>query len=284
MAILKVAANQSVRIPDLLTESGAPFVGRVITNDGGLVAIEHDPNLKIRGGGQREGLMTMTWESESGGRTCPVLIRRVEPGRLLCQIVIDERRQSVRARCDVELYFSVVDPNDLSDFAERIMARVSPTGDQESNIDALFRSDVQDESLRAELAAIRSLIERLTHQVERLSQVVEERGQAVPGREMLALDVADCSATGLLFRHHSPLSVGTIIKMRITFKSPPRSSLECIGVIVRCDARANHARGGTQYELGVRFTHIHEADRECIVRQIFRVQRNHIRDRKLAGR
>lgn len=284
MAILKVAVNQIVRIPELLTETGAPFTGRVVSNDIQTLTIEFEPEMGIRAGAQREGLMTMTWEADGSPRTCPVLIRKVEGNQVLCQIVIDERRQSVRARCDIELYFSAIDPAHLSDLAEKIMARVNTTIEPEASIESLLRSEVTDETMRAELSAIRLMIEKLTQQVERLSQIVEDKGQSVPGREVLALDVVDCSATGLMIRHHTPLTVGTLVKMRMTFKSPPRASLECIGVVVRSEARANPARGGTLYDMGVRFTHIHEMDRECIVRQIFKVQRNMLRDRKLAVR
>ena len=98
------------------------------------------------------------------------------------------------------------------------------------------------------------------------------------------MDVIDCSATGLMFRHHTPLTIGTLVRMRVLFKAPPRTNIDCIGVIVRNESRANSARGGNLYDMGVRFTHIHEMDRECIVRQIFKVQRNQLRDRKLSGR
>lgn len=285
VAILKVAINQVVQIPDLETESGNDFIGRVKANEGEMIVIEHDPQTKLAPSGHRaERLLTMIWRTEGGERTCPILLRQVREGEIACQMVIDERRQSVRARCDLEMYFTVLDPVHVGEVIDSVMARVNADNEPEKFLEHLLRVEIEDDALRTELNTIRGMIERLTLQVERLAQAVEERSGRTTSKELQALDVNDCSATGLSFRHDAQLMIGTMLKVRLVFNSVPKMMFDCVGVIVRSESRAGQSRYPEQFDMGIRFTHIHEADREAIVRHIFKVQRNLLRDRRLSAR
>ncbi|MRR32373.1 hypothetical protein EG834_19065, partial [bacterium] len=72
-------------------------------------------------------------------------------------------------------------------------------------------------------------------------------------------------------------------RLEMKLRATPAIRIECMGAVVRC-ARMQRAGDdpSERYDVGVRFTHIHEADRERLIHHLFKVQRHLLRDRKEA--
>ena len=113
------------------------------------------------------------------------------------------------------------------------------------------------------LAAFKKLSE--VDFIQRFTRLTaDRRGLALmerPDGECVFLDGNDCSATGLSFRHDAPLGVGTMLKVKLVFNSLPKIMLDSVGVVVRSESRVGLARHPDHYDMGILFTHIHEADR-----------------------
>ena len=279
MAVLDVGVNQVVRIPDLQCQDGKILTGRVKSYDGTSLVVTHQALVKGNGN-IKDRTFLMTWEVGEQTRSCPILINDLAEGELTCQIVISERRESLRIRCDVGLTFSPIDEEELAGLADEIMSRLNPIVEAESETESLMRSTDPEDALRMEVVMIRRLLERLTNQVEHLTHVMEGSPTASPEGQSTALEVMDCSASGVAIRHSESIPPGTFLRLRMEFQTIPKMKIECLGVVVRSESRTNRPQHADDHDVGIRFTHIHEADRERIVRHIFRVQRNHLRDRQ----
>lgn len=283
MSVLKVAQGQAVTIPDLLFEDGRVFAGTVGSNDGERLVIDHDPEVRPRIDGQTpDRVYTLTWEVGDQSRSCPLLIRSRSGGKLVCKVVIEERRESLRVRCAVQMSYSKIDPASLNHVAEQLLACVTPSDAPEAGLEVkrMLRARQHEDESQSELAAIRRLMEKLVAQVDRLTRIAEGQRSLPEQADARALEVLDCSASGVAFRGRAALPAGTFLKIRLEFDSVPRTQIEAVGVIVRCEPRSASATFSDQFDIGVRFTHIHESDRERIVRHLFRVQRDQIRDRR----
>lgn len=283
MATLNIALHQDVKIPELLMSNGKSFSGRVESNEAESLVVRFDPKLQARKESRNSNeLYIMTWTSNSRNQSSPVLVRKIAKGELVCQVVIEERRRSIRVHCDLSLVVQIIEPDALAETVEELMSRVGPEGEPESVVERLLRPEIQDDALRVELNTIRELIDHLSSQVDHLTRVVEGDSAPVNEGEIEVNEVLDCSATGLAFRHETAFEVGSFFKAHLEFHQTPKVTVDCIGVIVRTESRSDQARHTDQFDHGLRFTHIHEEDRERIVRQVFKVQRSLLRDRKVA--
>jgi hypothetical protein len=224
----------------------------------------------------------MLWGTGENSRSCPVVLIGRSKGKLVCKVAIEERRESLRVRCAVEMHFTPIAPADLNRVAEEVLARVDPIEDPDSEVKSLLRLKGRSDESQSELAAIRRLLERLVQQVDYLTRVAEGHRAVAIGGETRALEVLDCSSSGLAIRHGEALQAGSYLKIRLVFDSAPRIEVRCVGAVVRCQSTACADPNGRSYEIGIRFTHIHESNRERIVRHIFRVQRDQLRDRRAA--
>lgn len=201
---------------------------------------------------------------------------------MIRQVSNDEKRDSLRLHCDVDVHFHTLKPEELNSMADTLLGRVNPTLEPESVVEEIMHSESHEEALRSEMTLVRRLLEKLTMQMDHLTQVVEGRNIQLVRPEFQPLEVVDCSATGVAMRLREAMPIGTYLKLRLDFKTLPKMSLECIGVAVRCGEETDDRGIGAYHEIGVRFTHIHETDRERIVRHLFKIQRNMLRDRRAA--
>ena len=281
MAVLNVAKNQIVRIPDLQMEEGSSFTGVIKSSDGQNLIIEHSEELEVKSNGvNHDEIYNMTWDVGDKKRSCPVVIRNLGKREIGCQIVIEERRESIRVHCEVEMFFTPIDPDDVAEIAKKVMGRVATAEDPESGVESLLNMDVQDDVLRSELSALRIMVEKISQQVEYLTGVVEGETGPGGGQEVRAEEVVDCSATGLAFLNPESIGIGTFLKARLIFNSMPKLRVECVGVVVRCEPHATRPNQPEKFNIGYRFTHIHESEREQIIRHVFRIERSMLRDRR----
>lgn len=283
MAVLNVGAEKLVRIPDLPMSDGHAFIGRVKSNHGESLKLTHSTEVTVQSAGS-DHVYNMTWEVDGKTQTAPIVVRSFSAGEIVCQLVIEEKRASLRLRCDMDLFVTPITPEAVSEVAAKLMSRI-PTGPVvESQVETMMRVEQQEDSVGAELTLIRVLLERLLGQMEHMTNVIEGRDTREEGPEIEIADVSDISATGLSMRDGVSLDVGTFVKLRLVFRAVPKTTIHCVGVVVRAFERGDAVEdSNTCFEMGVRFTHIHEADRERIYNQIFKAQRTHLRDISMAG-
>jgi hypothetical protein len=284
MPVLKFAENQLIRIPELQFTDGANFSGRVKAGEGETLVVRYDKEIPAKIlQEQANRPVAMLWEIQGEQHSCPVRVHPRGDGELQCRIVIEEKRQSLRMRVDVDMYFSPVDENHLREAAEAVMSRVQASTEADSEADRLMRAENQEEALLNEVKLIRRGIEKLSQQIEHLTSFFDGRAEGSRAEDVKALEVLDCSATGLAFRHYESFPLGTFLKIDLQFHSAPKCAIECIGRVARVDHRTAEPDHPDQFNIGVNFSHIHESDRERIVRQIFKVRRNLLRDRRAAA-
>ncbi len=283
MAVLNIGEEKLVRIPDLPMSDGHAFVGRVKSNQGESLKLTHSTEVTVQSAGS-DHVYNMTWEADGKTQMAPVVVRSFSAGEIVCQLVIEEKRSSLRLRCDVDLFITPIGPDAVGEVAARLMSRI-PTGPVvESQVESLMRVEQQEDSVGAELTLIRILLEKLLGQMEHMTNVIEGRDTGKEAAEVEIADVNDISATGLSMRDATNLEVGTFIKLRLVFRAVPKTTIHCVGVVVRSSERADAGEdSNTRFEMGVRYTHIHEADRERIYNQIFKAQRSQLRDLSMAG-
>jgi c-di-GMP-binding flagellar brake protein YcgR len=99
---------------------------------------------------------------------------------------------------------------------------------------------------------------------------------------MRPLAVVDCSSLGVGFIASNSMATGDYLRIDMKLRATPAIHIECMGCIVRCMRMERQQDGPERYDVGVRFTHIHESDRERLIHHLFKVQRRLLRDRKEA--
>ena len=203
-----------------------------------------------------------------------------------------ERRASLRERLDVQMFFSVLRPEELESAAAVVLSQVNALGIPESVAETFPLGRDEEGALHHELCMIRRLLEKMTSQMDNLTNLLANKDQTEGSSATQALEVFDCSADGLSILHDSHLDAGTALKMRLVFRSTSATIVECLGSVRRCVpsdrpglAQTSNGLEGDdkrEFNIGIIFTHIHESDRERIIRHIFEVQRNQLRDRRIS--
>jgi hypothetical protein len=156
----------------------------------------------------------------------------------------------------------------------RLLSR-KKTDDEDDGINRLQR-DVA--GLRDMLAEVLTRLDELTALMVGQQEGMDEEGHQRP------LQIMNVSSTGVGFIGAEPLQSGDYLRLRMIIHGAPRIVIDCMGAVVRCVAM----QAGTpatvaaaeRYDVGVRFTHIHESDRERLIHYLFKVQRRMLRDLK----
>lgn len=277
---MALSVNQIVQIEDLpLGRGDEYFIGRVAETRGGEVVIEHEwaeLNLTPE---QMRAQFKMTWRTDRGSRYCPVKIVSDKAGRLQCRLVFVEQRGDVRVRCDADLHFLLLSDEAVNHAAQEVMSQVTSIVDAESDADRLMRADEDEDAMHTEAVAIRRLLEKLTHQMDHLIDAVEGRAPKFDDDELQAAEVLDLSGSGMAFRHGADHAAGAFLRLRIDVHGMAGLPVEVVGQIIRVDTRTGEEFRPEHFNIGVRFTHIREIDRERIIHHIFKAQRNQLRNR-----
>lgn len=278
-----VTKNQFVEIVDLKLDNGECFSGQVKSSEPTKLVIEHDPEVTLAElESHRNRPLTLRWRAKGSKHRCRVSIIDYRHGELTCKIIVEELRDSLRVRCNMELFYSEISEHEVPNVAEQLLSKVDAENGSESEAGKLLNGDDEENRLHGEMVAVRRLLEKMSNQLERLTQIVEGGGEQSSTDGRSAREVLDCSASGLAFRTSEPITPGTALKLKLVFDSAPKTTVECVGSVARCRRRVNETLHTDHYDVGIRFTHIHEIDRERIIRHIFKVQRMHLRDRHAA--
>jgi len=284
--IVDIACGQGVQIPALQLTSGQEFRGTVKSSDGEMLVLELEADPRGCIPVVADKVLVMTWNADGIQRACPILIRSRQPRTLSVRVVIQERREAPRVRADMQLAYEVIAADQVKETADEVMAQVNTLSEPESEAFQLLRKDDDPlAELRQDMHDLRQMLGELMTKVDDLTAIVSgTKPQSARGRILQPLTILNCSSTGVGFLAREPHKEGDYLRMRITLRTSPQAVIDCMGVVMRearCERPASQS-GLPPHDIGVRFTHIHEADRERLIHYLFKVQRRILRDLKEA--
>lgn len=286
MAIVEIGRTQRISIPTLRLTNGDPFGGVVKISDSETLIVELDGSQNGRIPQKIDQKYMLAWEKKGMQRSCPFLVRSHTGHELIGQLIVAERREAPRLHIEMDLRYEVVPADDVNEVAEQVMSRVNTAEEPGSqSLQMLKANDDPLEMMRQEIQSLREIIQELSLRMEDFAAAVRGEAPIMSKHGMMRpVSVIDCSSLGVGFIASSPLAGGDTIRIEMKLRATPAIHVECMGCIVRC-ARLEPApghEGPEHYDVGVKFTHIHESDRERLIHHLFKIQRRLLRDRKEA--
>ena len=285
MAVLDIALGQVVSIPALQLTNGEVFEGQVRASDGEKLVIEISKDNDGRVPDSADETCVLVWECNGMRRTVPILVRSKSTHAIVGQIIIQEQRRSPRVRVEMQLTYELVLPAQIRDIAEEVMARVNSLDNEASETTQLLQN-IEDPigEIRGELNILREMVSELIVKVDDLTHMMSGDAPRSSHRYKHPLGIQNCSGTGLGFIASEPHLEGEYLRMNMSMRTVPPTVIDCMAVVVRCsplDPPAGQEQS-KRYDIGVQFSHIHEVDREKLIRYLFKVQRRTLRDRREA--
>jgi hypothetical protein len=98
-------------------------------------------------------------------------------------------------------------------------------------------------------------------------------GQAAQPR----LKALNISAGGLSFRSEKAYKMNEVLKITLGIPPRPYTMINVLGEVVRCDKRKDG--NATYFDIGLRYMHLDEDNRQDITRYLFDVQRKRVQTR-----
>lgn len=286
MAILAVAHGQAIQIPAIQLTDGSVFRGVIKASDGTTLAIELDPDVTGVIPDRVDETLAVNWQTGGIQRSCPILVRSKSSRAIVGQVIIQERREAPRVRVEMQLTYEAIPNEKVKEVADEVLACVNMIGDPENQVHQLLRSETDPlTALREEIASLRDRINEMIVRIEDLAAIVA--GGKAPGASGTArqpVAIMNCSSMGIGILTREIFNEGQYLRLSITLNTVPRTVIDCMGVVVRCVVldQAAPDRGPADYDVGVRYTHIHESDRERLIHYLFQAQRRLLRDMKEA--
>lgn len=286
MAIVEIGRAQRIRVPTLRLTNGEPFDGVVKISDSETMIVELDGRQTGRVPQKIDQKYVLAWEKDNVQRSCPFLVRSHTGRELVGQLIVAERREAPRLHIEMDLRYEAVPADDVNEVAEQVMSRVNTAEEPGSqSLQMLKSGDDPLEMMRQEIQSLREIIQELAIRMEDFAAAVRGEAPSMSKHGMMRpVSVIDCSSLGVGFIASSPMAAGETIRIEMKLRATPAIYIECMGCIVRCaplEPTSGH-EGPEQYDFGVKFTHIHEADRERLIHHLFKIQRRLLRDRKEA--
>ena len=286
MTVVDIPNGQVVHIPTIRLPDGLPFEGTVLVSDGETLVIEVSDMRKGRLPGQTEDQCIMNWETTKARRSCPIRICSRTDRKIVAQVIIEERRQAPRVRADIHLRYKIIEPSDVREVADEVMMRVNALGDPESETTQLLRkAEDPIEQIHIEISELCEMLKDLMTKVDRIEARLNGEIQTPMEELMTPIFISNCSSTGVGFITEMTHEEGDYVRMHMSLPTTPRTVIDCVGVVARNEVYpGNDETPGqsTRHDVGIRFTHIHESDRERLIQYLFRIQRRELRDRKEA--
>lgn len=283
MAVLDLSQGQHVQIPAIQLTDGQPFSGLVRATQGDTAAIELAPATQGLIPSKIDGACVLTWKLDGIQHACPVTVRSKSSRAMVVQAVIQERREAHRLRAEVRLTYEVIPPEHVTEIAEKVMAHNSLHGEPVSESTRLLRTfDDPIDQVRKEIADLRAMMNLIVNRIDQLTQLVVS-GEKPQSLYTIKTPIAinNCSSTGLGFMADEFYEQGQYLRLHLSLSSTPQIDFDAMGVVVRCNRLDPAATCPLpRYDTGVRFTHIHESDREHLIHYLFKVQRRMLRDMK----
>lgn len=287
MAALDLVQGQIIQIPAIQLTDGQVFIGVVRAAQGDTIAIELDAESKGVIPQKIDSGCVLTWKVDGVQRACPVLVRSKSQRAMVVQMVLQERREAPRLRAEIRLIYEVVPTEQVTMVAEEVMAKINPLDDPISETVRLLRAkDDPLEQIHQEIAGLRATLEIVMAKLDQLTTLISSNDKNRTGMLTVKKPLALCntSSTGLGFLCDEQYEHGQYLRLHLTLCTTPQVEIDCMGVVVRCKRLEEDPCDPAQvrFDTGVRYTHIHESDREHLIHYLFKVQRRILRDMKEA--
>jgi uncharacterized coiled-coil protein SlyX len=287
MPNIDIAHGQAVRIPALQLTSRRPFQGIVRASDGETIMLDLDDRERGELPETTDPTAMLVWEVEGIQRTCPVQIQPRSSRSLAAQVVQAERRNSPRVPVDVDIIYEMIHPDHVKESVDEVMARVNTLEERSFETNRLIRAvDDPLAALREEIGTLHTMLSALMIKVDDMHAIMAGLQPSSNSRRIKhPLSILNCSGTGMGMLVGEMHPEGEYMRIRMTLRTLPPTTIDCVGVVVRCltvERSKDETAGPPRYDVGLRFSHIHEADRERLIQYLFKVQRRLLRDRKEA--
>ena len=111
--------------------------------------------------------------------------------------------------------------------------------------------------------------------IEQLARALAQSEDDMPSYPTHKVDI---SGNGIRFVHDKPLFEDGHVLMNIVL-FPDRIRLLCIARVINCD-EGDSEYGGAEFPVALEFVHIHDGDRELLVKHIYALQLQSLRSRQ----
>jgi hypothetical protein len=255
----------------------AKFEGKVAAAHENVIHLSlagpRDPDTLVKVGG------VLALQIAAGQGWFAATARRVQnvvPGGMTLRVLKGparmERREYLRVRCELPLWWKPVDKNDIDQAAETMRdARRRNARPTEEVAGQPALRDIDDPRLAKLIGSLIKRVETLEGQVATL------RGQRpeTPAYEGRRDMVVDLSGAGVRITTEQTMRAGDILEGTIPFEDFDRNEVRFLARVVRVDLPN---LGRPLPSMACRFVVLDDRDRELIIRYTFREHRRQLRE------
>jgi len=222
--------------------------------------------------------VTLRWEIPGGREECPVLVAGVENNRLKLRPRIGDRREFLRLRVTLPMFYEVISAERAPLVAREIVESAGIAQSFDSEVSRFLHGEDLSEQMEEQFAQVMRMLKQVDAKLDYLIDVAEGRRAPGTGRPNMVV-LLDISGAGLSFVNPGEIPVGSFLRMLIQVNRFPMVEIPVVGKVQRCLDVAE-TEGAGKFELGVSFEAIRETDREHIFRFISRMERRILRERR----
>jgi hypothetical protein len=219
----------------------------------------------------------LRWEIPGGREECPVLVTGVEGTHLKLRPRLGDRREFLRIRVTLPLFYEVIPAIRAPQVAREIVESTGIAQSFDSDVSRFLHGEDLSEQMEEQFAQVMRMLKQVDAKLDYLIDVAEGR-RAPTGRPNMVI-LLDISGAGLSFVNQGEIPIGSFLRMVIQVNRFPMIEIPVVGKVQRC-LNVSEAEGEGKFEIGVSFEAIRESDRENIFRFISRMERRILRERR----
>jgi hypothetical protein len=178
--------------------------------------------------------------------------------------VEDERRSHFRIDDDVYLEYLVLNSEDvdkaITEFQQSKGGHFNPLNQLQAI--AIRQRGLLD-SIRRDSPAVGAYLASIDERIQLLAHAIAQDQVGVP---IVPNESVNLSAGGLSFSSEQPLEPGAAVEFSIII-APSYIHICALGKVVYCHAEILH-HDAYPFRIGIEFTHVHEADRDALLRHV----------------
>ncbi|HNY28853.1 MAG TPA: PilZ domain-containing protein [Candidatus Sumerlaeota bacterium] len=221
--------------------------------------------------------ITLRWEIPGGREECPVLVTAVEGTLLKLRPRVGDRREFLRIRVTLPLFYEVIAATRAPQVAREIVESTGIAQSFDSDVNRFLHGEDLSEQMEEQFAQVMRMLKQVDAKLDYLIDVAE--GRREPGGRPNMVILLDISGAGLSFVNLGEIPVGSFLRMLIQVNRFPMIEIPVVGKVQRC-LNVSESEGEGKFEIGVSFEAIRESDRENIFRFISRMERRILRERR----
>jgi hypothetical protein len=187
-----------------------------------------------------------------------------------------EKRDFVRASLTFDVKFRVVDKEEY-ELSQEKLCQLAPESDESQYIDDCIDA-ARLESAGIDPALLRFLVQLNDKLDSILAAVSKDTSETIRFHKGTAVDIG---GAGMKMAVESPVLVGEFVHIQLLLSRRPLMHIDVYGQVVRVDAPSGECSGF--YYLGIKFSDLDVNTRQKIITNIFKRQRQSLRERAREG-